>query len=143
MALSLQILASDAACERHEFPLGRFEVFKLADQMVGRAVYRPGWRWSEHVGATDGANWCPVEHIGFVVAGHLAVRLMDGTETELTPGNWFSVPAGHDSWVVGDQDYVSLHILGAHTDASSAAGISGDSQRAQHVTSSGGTITPG
>jgi hypothetical protein len=139
MALSLQIVGSEAACELREFPLGRFEVFKLADQKLGRAVYRPGWRWSEHIGAEAGATWCPVEHIGFVVAGHLAVRMEDGTETELSPGKWFSVPAGHDSWVIGDQDYVSLHILGADADASSAAGVIAGSQPTLDVTSSGET----
>jgi hypothetical protein len=25
----------------------------------------------------------------------------------------FAVPPGHDSWVVGDEPYVSLHFLGA------------------------------
>jgi hypothetical protein len=25
----------------------------------------------------------------------------------------FAIPPGHDSWVVGDEPYVSLHLLGA------------------------------
>ena len=33
---------------------------------------------------------------------------------ELTPGSLFHIPREpHDSWVVGDQPYVSLHFLGA------------------------------
>ena len=33
---------------------------------------------------------------------------------ELTPGSLFYVPAEpHDSWVIGDKPYVSLHFLGA------------------------------
>ena len=28
-------------------------------------------------------------------------------------GDLFYVPPGHDSWVVGDEPYVSLHFLGA------------------------------
>jgi hypothetical protein len=27
-------------------------------------------------------------------------------------GDLFYVPPGHDSWVVGDEPYVSLHFLG-------------------------------
>ncbi|MBD0281336.1 MAG: hypothetical protein ICV69_03965 [Thermoleophilaceae bacterium] len=27
--------------------------------------------------------------------------------------DFFHVPPGHDSWVVGDQPYVSLHIMGS------------------------------
>jgi len=35
-----------------------------------------------------------------------------------TPGSLFHIPAEpHDSWVVGDAPYVSLHFLGADHDA--------------------------
>jgi hypothetical protein len=38
----------------------------------------------------------------------------DGTQTELTPGSLFYIPPiPHDSWVIGDEPYVSLHFLGA------------------------------
>ena len=38
----------------------------------------------------------------------------DGTRVELTPGLLFYIPPiPHDSWVVGDEPYVSLHFLGA------------------------------
>jgi hypothetical protein len=39
--------------------------------------------------------------------------MADGTEAELTPGDLFAIGPGHDSWVVGDEPYVSLHLLGA------------------------------
>ena len=40
--------------------------------------------------------------------------MVGGRVFELTPGVLFYVPsAPHDSWVVGDQPYVSLHFLGA------------------------------
>jgi hypothetical protein len=41
------------------------------------------------------------------------VKMADGTEGMLTPGDLFEIAPGHDSWVVGDQPYVSLHLLGA------------------------------
>jgi hypothetical protein len=42
------------------------------------------------------------------------VAFDDGTVIELGPGTLFWVPATpHDSWVVGDEPYVSLHFLGA------------------------------
>jgi hypothetical protein len=28
-------------------------------------------------------------------------------------GDLFYIPPGHDSWVVGDEAYVSLHFMGA------------------------------
>jgi hypothetical protein len=39
--------------------------------------------------------------------------MKDGEVAELTPGTLFYVPpAKHDSWVIGDETYVSLHFLG-------------------------------
>jgi hypothetical protein len=38
----------------------------------------------------------------------------DGSLMELTAGNLFYIPpVAHDSWVVGDEPYISLHFLGA------------------------------
>lgn len=40
--------------------------------------------------------------------------MRDGTIHDLTAGTLFYVPAEpHDSWVVGDEPYVSLHFSGA------------------------------
>ena len=30
----------------------------------------------------------------------------------------FHIPPGHDSWVAGDEPYVSLHVMGSETYAS-------------------------
>jgi mannose-6-phosphate isomerase-like protein (cupin superfamily) len=116
----LQIVQSDAAHEVRVFPRGRFEVFEVAGQVFGRAVYEPGWRWSQDLGQAAGAAWCEDAHVGVVLAGHAAVKMRDGMEAEMGPGDWFSIPPGHDSWVCGDDDYVSLHIVGAQTYAASA-----------------------
>jgi hypothetical protein len=37
----------------------------------------------------------------------------DGTEVLMRAGGFFYVPPRHDSWVVGDEPHVSLHILGS------------------------------
>jgi len=34
----------------------------------------------------------------------------NSTITEMHPGDVFHIAAGHDSWVVGDEPYVSLHF---------------------------------
>jgi hypothetical protein len=44
--------------------------------------------------------------------------MADGTEFVMESGDLFSIPGGHDSWVVGDEPYVSLHLHGATTYAS-------------------------
>jgi mannose-6-phosphate isomerase-like protein (cupin superfamily) len=80
---------------------------------LGRASYEPGWRWSEHVGAATGEAWCEVEHVGLVLSGRAMAAMRDGVERVMEPGQLFYVPPGHDSWVVGDEPYISLHIMGA------------------------------
>jgi quercetin dioxygenase-like cupin family protein len=87
-------------------------VVHLGGSPLGRARYEPGWRWSTHVGPLVGASSCPVEHIGLVLSGRAMVRMDSGEERELRAGDLFFVPPGHDSWVVGDEPYVSLHLLG-------------------------------
>lgn len=99
--------------ETREFELGRFEVIRVGKMTLGRASYAPGWRWSEHVGASTGAKSCHVEHVGLVVSGRAMIAMDDGTEVEVGAGDLFWVPPGHDSWVVGEEPYVSLHFLGA------------------------------
>ena len=55
-----------------------------------------------------------VEHVGLVLSGTAAVAFEDGRVVELRVGNLFHIPPiPHDSWVVGDEPYVSLHFLGA------------------------------
>ncbi len=99
--------------EVREFPKGRFEIVRIGGIAIGRASYEPGWRWKEHVGPTAGTPTCRVEHVGLVLAGRCAVRMDDGREHVLSAGDLFHVAPGHDSWVVGDEPYVSLHFLGA------------------------------
>ena len=93
---------------------GRFEVVNLGGQTIGRACYEPGWKWSEHVGPTVGARRCAVEHVGLVLRGTAAIAFDDGRVIELRAGELFHIPpVPHDSWVVGDEPYVSLHLQGA------------------------------
>jgi 2-hydroxychromene-2-carboxylate isomerase/mannose-6-phosphate isomerase-like protein (cupin superfamily) len=99
--------------EVRTFEKGKFEIVRIGDMTIGRATYEPGWRWSLHVGPAIGASSCSVEHVGIVVSGRATAAMDDGTITEMRPGDLFYIAPGHDSWVVGDEPYVSLHFLGA------------------------------
>jgi hypothetical protein len=93
---------------------GRFEIVTVHGRTFGRATYEPGWKWSEHVGRARGTRWCSVEHFGYVVAGAAVVAFEDGDVVELPAGSVFYIPPiPHDSWVVGNAPYVSIHIEGA------------------------------
>ena len=100
--------------EVRTFEKGRFELFTLGPLTIGRATYQPGWKWSLHVGPATGAARCSVEHVGLVLSGAAVVAFDDGRLVELAAGTLFHVPGTpHDSWVLGESDYVSLHLLGA------------------------------
>jgi len=106
----------DAPDEVRVMQKGTFELVHLGGITIGRATYEPGWKWSEHVGPSVGATRCTVEHVGLVLSGIATVAFDDGRVIELRAGNVFYVPpVPHDSWVIGDEPYVSLHFLGAES----------------------------
>jgi hypothetical protein len=113
-SLDVILKSFDEPDEVTHFSKGKFETVTLGGMTIGRATYEPGWKWSADVGPGVGEDFCTVEHVGMVVSGVATAAFADGRVTELTPGKLFYVPAEpHDSWVVGDEPYVSLHFLGA------------------------------
>ncbi len=100
--------------EVRRFEKGKFEVIHIGGLVLGRATYEPGWKWSSHVGPLTGTALCSVEHVGLVLSGTATAAFEDGHIVELRAGDLFYIPPEpHDSWVVGDEAYVSLHFLGA------------------------------
>jgi quercetin dioxygenase-like cupin family protein len=102
---------------------GRFELVRIGGMTIGRASYEPGWKWSEHVGPGLKQTRCSVEHVGLVLSGAATAALDDGRIVEMRAGDLFYIPpVPHDSWVVGDVPYVSLHFLGAEHYAAPSGG---------------------
>ncbi len=102
----------------------RIELVELGELAVGRAVFEPGWRWSEHVKPIVGTESCQVHHIGYVVSGHLHIEMTDGASLELMGGDAFEIPPGHDAWVIGDESWVSIDWAGRRLFAKSPKEIS-------------------
>ncbi|HET7406759.1 MAG TPA: cupin domain-containing protein [Mycobacteriales bacterium] len=92
--------------------MGHIELVNVEDGAVGRATFRPGWRWSEHVRPIAGTESCQVAHVGYQISGRMGVRLDDGEEMEFGPGDFVSIPAGHDGWVIGDETVVMIDWQG-------------------------------
>ena len=93
---------------------GRFELVHLGGMTIGRATYQPGWKWSEHVGAALGADVLPWSSMSaWSCRAARPRRWTTARVIEMRAGDIFYIPPGHDSWVVGDEPYVSLHFLGA------------------------------
>jgi quercetin dioxygenase-like cupin family protein len=99
--------------EVRNFEKGKFELVTVGGMTIGRATYQPGWKWSEHVGKATGSRSCQGEHVGMVVSGRATAAMDDGRIIEMKAGDIFYIEPGHDSWVVGNEPYVSLHFMGA------------------------------
>lgn len=55
-----------------------------------------------------------------MLSGVATAAFEAGEVKELRPGDLFHIgPVPHESWVLGDEPYVSLHFLGANTHATS------------------------
>ena len=126
MKLDVVLKRFDRPDEVREFEKGKFELVSLGGMTIGRASYQPGWKWSEHVGPSVGATHCTVEHVGMVLSGTATAAFENGEVHELRAGELFYIPSTpHDSWVVGDESYVSLHFLGAEKYAKTEGGSEG------------------
>ena len=60
-----------------------------------------------------GTESCQILHTACVISGRMHVRMDDGTETDLAPGDAHFIGAGHDAWVVGDEPVVTVDFYGA------------------------------
>ena len=90
------------------FPKGRADNVTLGELTVGRLVQEPGWRWSEQIKPIAGTESCQFHHVGVGISGRGIVRMDDGTEMLISPGDVFDIPPGHDQWVVGDEPVVAI-----------------------------------
>jgi hypothetical protein len=103
----------DSPDETRTISKGKVEVVNLGDVQAMRATFEPGWKWSESVKPIAGTDSCQVAHMGYQVAGRMAVRMDDGSELEFGPGDAGLIPPGHDAWVVGDESVVFIDFQGA------------------------------
>ncbi len=102
----------DQPDETRPFDNGRAEILNLGEGTVGRGVFEPGWRWSKSVKRIAGTESCEVAHLGIVQSGRMRIRMDDGEEAEVGPGDVILVPSGHDAWTVGDEPCVILDFAG-------------------------------
>ena len=101
--------------ETRTFKLGKVDLVTLGGVTFGRAVFEPGWRWSECVKPIAQTPSCEVPHLSYGVSGRMHVKMDDGTEYEFGPGEIGEVPPGHDAWVVGNETCVLIDITGMET----------------------------
>jgi class 3 adenylate cyclase len=112
----------DTPDEVRPFPNGRVEIFAIGDNIVGKTVYDPGWKWSTDVKAIAGTDLCMYHHLGYCLGGVLHCVLEDGTSLEISAGEVFEIPPAHDAWVTGEEPWVAVDFAGMRSFARPVVG---------------------
>ena len=107
-----EVLSFGKPDEVREFPKGRLELIKIGGATVGRAVFEPGWKWSNSIQPIVKTKSCEAAHFQYHVSGILMVVMDDGTKFECRPGDVSLLPSGHDAWVVGDEPAIVVDFQG-------------------------------
>ncbi|MCP3753649.1 cupin domain-containing protein [Streptomyces sp. NPDC056773] len=104
----------DSADETRRFEdgKGRLDLLNTDGGPVGRAVFEPGWQWSQHIKPIAQTDSCEAAHVGYIVSGRLKIVMDDGESIEAQPGDFIQVDPGHDAWVLGEEPCVVLDWQG-------------------------------
>ena len=102
---------TSAPDDKRAFEHGELSLVNLSGFTVGRAGFRPGWRWTTDVKPLVGTESCQVTHSSYVVSGRMHVAMDDGRELDLGPGDAHLVGPGHDAWVVGDEPCITIDFI--------------------------------
>lgn len=91
----------------------RVEIVRLEGFTIGRFTLQPGWRWSECIKPVVKTDSCQVAHVGYAVSGRLTLKMNDGSQTTILPGMSYTIPAGHDAWIEGNEPFVAIEVMSA------------------------------
>jgi hypothetical protein len=98
--------------EVKSFDHAKIELVPIAGMTVARFELRKGWKWSNDIKPIVKTEWCEAPHLQYVISGTYRIRMKDGTEFDIGPGDVASVPPGHDAWVFGDAPVVGVEFVG-------------------------------
>lgn len=98
--------------EVRNFEKGKIELVKVNGGLIGRAIFEPGWKWSEHVKPLAKTNLCEAPHFQYVVSGEMTLVTADGGEYTIQAGDVVKIGVGHDAWVVGNEPVVVVDFQG-------------------------------
>lgn len=92
---------------------GHLEVLQFDDRcIIGKGVFEPGWKWSHDVKPIAGTESCQSVHTGYCISGRMTIRMDNGDEFTVGPGDAFHMPAGHDAWTEGNEPCVLVDTTG-------------------------------
>ena len=93
----LKKFSSQGDVETRTFNHGKIEVANIGGGTVGRMTLQKGWKWSNDIKPIAKTEWCEAPHFQCIISGRLQVKMSDGSEFELGPGDVSYLPAGHDA----------------------------------------------
>jgi class 3 adenylate cyclase len=105
-----------------DVPFGRIETYDLGEYRFGRSVMQPGWRWSTSIKPIALTEACEDHHVGYSISGACRVLMREGAEMLIEANQFYEIPAGHDSWVEGDEPWVTINWQPSTTLARSEGG---------------------
>ena len=108
----MQVKGFDNPDEIRTFEKGRLELINIGGRMIGRGIFEPGWKWSDHVKPLVKTKSCEAPHFQYQISGTMKVVMDDGTEKETKAGEISWLPPGHDAWVVGNEPVVVVDFQG-------------------------------
>ena len=113
MADQIEVKSHDAPDETRTPDKTRIEVVKVGPTTLSRLTFQPGWRWSECIKPVVHTESCQVHHVGYAVSGAITVRLENGDQATIKPGDSYDIPPGHDAWVDGSEPFVGIEVQSA------------------------------
>jgi hypothetical protein len=99
--------------ETRKFTNGKMDVVNIGGGTVGLGTFQPGWKWSNDVKPIAGTEWCMAPHFIYQISGRMGIKMSDGKEFEMGPGDVAVIPPGHDGWVIGNEPAVAVDWSGA------------------------------
>jgi len=81
-----------ASTEVRKFEHGKIELVDIAEHTVARFVLQKGWKWSNEVKPIVKTEWCEAPHLQYEISGRYHVKMKDGTEFEIGPGDVSFIP---------------------------------------------------
>ncbi|MCH6471366.1 cupin domain-containing protein [Sinomonas terrae] len=112
---SLTAKSLDAPDEKRRPDKSEIDIVNLGEYTIGRFSFDAGWRWSDCIKPVAHTDSCQNNHVGYCISGSLEVRLDSGETTTVKAGDTYTIPPGHDAWVVGNEKFVGLEFLSAAT----------------------------
>lgn len=109
----LEVKSHNSPDEQRRPDKSQIDVVTVGDYTVGRFTFEPGWSWAECIKPVVQTESCQASHVGFCVSGSLVVETTDGNRINITAGDSYTIPPGHNAWVEGDEPFRGVEFLSA------------------------------